>query len=121
MPRRRRLSKLRRHRAGGSRQGRAPPGTGGCGSRCGLCARLALARDPLGSAKECYWDGDGDVDLTDYNWLASNFAPGGYGTAAVPEPASVCLLLAGLLALLFLGQIHGNAAKASPSSHQDSN
>ena len=41
----------------------------------------------------------GDIDLADYNALAGNFAPAGYGAAAVPEPASVCLLLAALLVL----------------------
>ena len=45
------------------------------------------------------FDSDGDIDLSDYNALASNFSPAGYGAAAVPEPASVCLLLAGLLFL----------------------
>ena len=44
-------------------------------------------------------DGDNDVDLADYNALAGNFSPAGYGAAAVPEPASVCLLLAALLVL----------------------
>ena len=45
-------------------------------------------------------DGDSDVDLADYNVLASNFAPAGYGAAAaVPEPTRLCLLLAGLLVL----------------------
>ena len=42
-------------------------------------------------------DLDRNVDLADYSALASNFSPAGYG--AVPEPASVCLLLAGLLFL----------------------
>ena len=45
------------------------------------------------------FDDDPDIDLADYNVLASNFAPAGYDDAAVPEPASVCLLLAGLLVL----------------------
>jgi hypothetical protein len=41
-----------------------------------------------------------DIDLSDYNVLAANFSPAGYGAVAVPEPASACLLLAGLLLLL---------------------
>ena len=60
--------------------------------------RLATHFDPVGSLGPHGWsdgnfDGDGDIDLADYNALAGNFAAGGYGTAAVPEPASVCLLL----------------------------
>ena len=43
--------------------------------------------------------GAGNVDLADYNVLASNFSPAGYGAAAVPEPASLCLLLTALLVL----------------------
>ena len=39
------------------------------------------------------------MDLVDYSALASNFTPAGYAAAAVPEPASACLLLAGLLVL----------------------
>jgi hypothetical protein len=38
-------------------------------------------------------------DVADYNALASNFSPSGYGAAAVPEPASVCPLLPGPLLL----------------------
>ena len=45
------------------------------------------------------FDGDDDTDITDFNLLAGNFAPGGYGTAAVSEPASVFLFLTGLLTL----------------------
>jgi uncharacterized protein YjbI with pentapeptide repeats len=60
--------------------------------------------DPLGTYGPYLWndgnsDGDNDVDLTDYNAVASNFQPLGYGAAAVPEPTSLCLLLAGLLLL----------------------
>jgi hypothetical protein len=43
--------------------------------------------------------GNGNVDLGDYNALTANFKPLGYGAAAVPEPTSLCLLLAGLLVL----------------------
>jgi len=66
---------------------------------------LATNFNPSGTDGPYWWqdgnvDGDNDIDLTDYNALASNFNPLGYGAAAVPEPASVCLLLAGLLLLL---------------------
>ena len=65
---------------------------------------LANNFDPTGSLGPHKWDhgnsdGDGNVDLADYNALASNFSPAGYGAAAVPEPTSLCLLLAGLLVL----------------------
>ena len=65
---------------------------------------LAINFDPTGSLGPHGWDhgnsdGDSDVDLTDYNVLASNFSPAGYDDAAVPEPASLCLLLGGLLLL----------------------
>ena len=65
---------------------------------------LANNFDPTGSLGPHGWDhgnsdGDNDVDLTDYNVLASNFQPLGYGAAAVPEPASLCLLLTGVLLL----------------------
>jgi hypothetical protein len=61
---------------------------------------LAANFDPSGSGLSTLWqhgnsDGDNDVDLADYNVLASNFSPAGYGTAVVPEPTSLCLLLAG--------------------------
>ena len=65
---------------------------------------LATNFDPSGSSLPNLWndgnsDGDNDVDITDFNALATNYSPGGYGPAAVPEPASVCLLLVGLLLL----------------------
>ena len=65
---------------------------------------LATNFDPLGAYGPHLWqdgnsDGDDDIDLTDYNALASNFQPLGYGAAAVPEPASLCLLLTALLVL----------------------
>ena len=40
-----------------------------------------------------------DVDITDFNFLASNFAPDGYGASAVPEPSSLLLTLLGLMLL----------------------
>ena len=40
-----------------------------------------------------------DVDTTDFNFLASNFAPEGYGTSAVPEPSALLLDLLGLMLL----------------------
>jgi hypothetical protein len=65
---------------------------------------LATNFDPTGSLGPHGWndgnsDGDNDIDLTDYNALAANFSPIGYGAAAVPEPASLCLLLTALLVL----------------------
>ena len=47
------------------------------------------------------FDGDDDIDITDFNFLASNFAPGSYGASAVPEPSSLLLTLLGLI--LFAG------------------
>ena len=35
------------------------------------------------------FDGDKDVDITDFNFLAVNFAPDGYGASAVPEPSAL--------------------------------
>jgi len=76
------------------------------GSQRGPADYIALANnfDPAGSLGPHGWndgnsDGDSAVDLADYNVLASNFSPAGYGDAAVPEPTSLCLLLAGLLVL----------------------
>ena len=45
------------------------------------------------------FDGDDDVDITDFNFLASNFAPDGYGTSAIPEPSAMLLALLGLILL----------------------
>ena len=42
---------------------------------------------------------DRDVDITDFNFLAANFAPDGYGASAVPEPSSLLLALLGLMLL----------------------
>ena len=41
---------------------------------------------------------DRDVDITDFNLLAANFAPSGYATSAIPEPST--MLLASLVAIL---------------------
>ena len=43
------------------------------------------------------FDFDGDIDLSDYNSLASNFRPLGYGIAAVPEPATALLAVLAML------------------------
>tara|TARA_B100000809_G_scaffold259222_1_gene303834 strand:- start:48 stop:527 length:480 start_codon:yes stop_codon:yes gene_type:complete len=48
-------------------------------------------------------DGDMDVDLSDYNALASNFKPLGYGAAAVPEPSTALLALLGMLLISVFG------------------
>ena len=40
-------------------------------------------------------DGDTDVDLTDYNTLAVNFVPSGYGAQVVPEPRQSYHVFAG--------------------------
>ena len=61
-----------------------------------MCLELVDQRD---------FDGDGDVDLGDYNSLASNFAPGGYGPAAVPEPAAALLALLGMLVTCLSGRL----------------
>ena len=45
------------------------------------------------------FDGDGDIDITDFNALSSNFAPGGYSASAVPEPSAI--LLTSLAVVLF--------------------
>ena len=54
---------------------------------------LASNFDPVGELAPHTWghgnfDGDNDVDLVDYNVLAGHFDAGGYGTTAVPEPAT---------------------------------
>ena len=64
--------------------------------------------DPLGQRGPYLWskgnfDGDGDIDLGDYNALVANFSlAGGYGAAstAVPEPTALLLFGLGCLALL---------------------
>ena len=48
------------------------------------------------------FDGDNDIDITDFNFLASNFAPDGYGTSVVPEPSALVLAL---LAVILLGMM----------------
>jgi len=45
------------------------------------------------------FDGDDDIVITDFNFLAANFAPDGYGASAVPEPSSLLLALLGLMLL----------------------
>ena len=45
---------------------------------------------------------DRDVDITDFNLLASDFSPGGYATSAIPEPSTVAILLLGLGCVMFL-------------------
>ncbi|MBI83604.1 MAG: hypothetical protein CMJ81_10435 [Planctomycetaceae bacterium] len=64
---------------------------------------LATNFNPSGTYGPYLWqdgnfDGDGNVDLSDYNSMTSNFKPLGYGAAPVPEPSSIVLVIAGLLA-----------------------
>lgn len=64
--------------------------------------------DPLGERGPWKWsdgnfDGDTDIDISDYNALVGNFnVSGGYGAAitSVPEPAALMLLLVGLVAAM---------------------
>jgi hypothetical protein len=83
------------------------------------------SRLPVGAATEnssasAYLAGGSDGDLHDYNSLAGNFTPPGYGVVAAPEPASLFLLLAGLPPL-FSDPIHAHATKLSRQSYRDSN
>jgi hypothetical protein len=69
---------------------------------------LANNLSPTGSLGSHEWDhgnsdGDSDVDLADYNVLASNFSPAGYGAAPVPEPSSIVLVIAAILAAAGVG------------------
>ena len=47
------------------------------------------------------FNADGNVDITDFNFLSSNFAPSGYGDGPgqIPEPNTMLLLGLGLLAV----------------------
>ena len=45
------------------------------------------------------FDNDNDIDLGDYNSLATNFSPLGYDIASVPEPAAASLFIAAVLLL----------------------
>ena len=45
------------------------------------------------------FNGDHSIDITDFNFLAANFAPDGYGTSAIPEPSAMLLALLGLMLL----------------------
>ena len=58
--------------------------------------------DPLNGPfwNEGNFDGDGDTDITDFNFLASNFAPSGYATSTIPEPSTMLLTS---LALILVG------------------
>ena len=43
------------------------------------------------------FDGDLDVNITDFNFLAGNYALGGYAARAVAEPSAIGLLVAKLM------------------------
>jgi len=58
-----------------------------------------------GQVKWTDGNSDGDVDLTDYNALASNFQPLGYGAAAVPEPSAALLALLATLLVSTSGRL----------------
>ena len=66
---------------------------------------LIRSDDPDGATAPHSWlegnfDGDNDIDITDFNFLASNFAPDGYGASnAIPEPSSFILCVFGILAV----------------------
>ena len=62
----------------------------------------AGVEDPLNGLlwNEGNFDGDGDIDITDFNLLASNFSPDGYATSAIPEPSTMLLTS---LALILVG------------------
>ena len=52
--------------------------------------------DPDGATGPHSWlegnfNGDDDIDITDFNLLESNFMPGGYGTWAITEPSMMLL------------------------------
>ena len=50
-------------------------------------------------------NGNRGIDLSDYNPLTSNSAPGGYGPAAVPEAASALLAMLLVNASARVGEI----------------
>ncbi len=54
------------------------------------------------------FDNDGDVDLSDYNALTSNFDPLGYGAQAVPEPATALIALLAALLVSLSGRFSKN-------------
>jgi len=68
--------------------------------------------DPIGDGDPTngpFWEqgnfnGDDEVDITDFNSVAVNFAPSGYGSLAlattIPEPTGLILALAGVLGLM---------------------
>ena len=57
---------------------------------------------PAPGFDEGNFDGDDDVDITDFNSLAANFSPGYSGQAqSVPEPAAVTLCALGCMLLLW--------------------
>ena len=66
-----------------------------------VCVSVEVATQPR--VRSGGTDGDGDIDLSDYNALASNFQPLGYG--AVPEPSTALLALLGMLLISVFGRL----------------
>ena len=78
---------------------------GQLGSRVYIRNSLIRSDDPDGATAPHSWlegnfDADGDIDITDFNFLASNFASDGYGASnAIPEPSSFIMCLFGIVAV----------------------
>ena len=65
-----------------------------------LAGSIALTARDWPFWDEGNFDGDNDIDITDINFLASNFVPDGYGASnAILEPSSFILYVFGILAV----------------------
>jgi hypothetical protein len=70
-----------------------------------MCDFQALLDHWMSSGSGIGWaqgdfNGDGQVDFSDFQVLLDNWNPAGFSSAAVPEPASLSLLLFGGMAIL---------------------